>query len=79
MSDLRAELAALVARVARPQLDPAAIVDDTPVLEALDSAAVLELVVLLEERLGITVRAAEVGPEQLGTFGRLVAFVAARC
>jgi acyl carrier protein len=76
---LRGWLAEAVADLARPRLAPAAVVDTTPLLDLLDSAAVLELVVRLEETLGVTFAADEVGPEQLGTFARLLAFVAARC
>ena len=81
MSDLRPDLAALVASVQHPSGDPATLRDDTVLLDgglALDSLAVLEIVLGLEERFGLPVPAEDVTPAHLGTFGRLIAYVERR-
>ena len=54
---------------------------DTPLLGALpelDSMAVLELLMALEERFGITVDGEDVSAEAFETLGTLAAFVAAQ-
>jgi acyl carrier protein len=79
MSDeVRPILAGLVAGLASPPIDPAAVQDTTGLLDdglGLDSVALLELVVLLEERLGVVVSSEDVGAEHFTTFGSLLAFV----
>jgi acyl carrier protein len=78
---LRRALAGLVAPLLSPPVDPGALRDDTPLLDGapgLDSVALLELVVRLEERLAVVVGSEDVGPGHFGTFGSLLAFVARR-
>ena len=79
--DLRGTLAALVAAQANPPCAPSALDDLTPLFAGgleVDSVGVLELVVSLEERFGVTLSAEEVGGESFATFGRLLALVAGR-
>jgi acyl carrier protein len=79
-SDLRGGLAALVAGLSRPPVDPATVSDDTVLLQGgldLDSLSLLELVVGLE-RWGIEVPAADVVPANFGTFGLLLSYARAR-
>jgi acyl carrier protein len=79
-SDLRGGLAALVASLARPPVDPATVSDDTVLLQGgldLDSLSLLELVVGLE-RWGIEVPAADVVPANFRTFALLLAYARTR-
>jgi acyl carrier protein len=72
----RGRLAALVAGLAHPPVDPASISDATVLLRGgldLDSLALLELVVGLEQW-GIEVPAADVTPANFGTFASLLAY-----
>jgi acyl carrier protein len=71
-------LAALVATLAAPPVDPASLQDGTRLLEGglgLDSVALLELVVQLEERLGVIVAGEDIGSVHFETFGSLAALV----
>ena len=58
--------------------DASGLQDGTSLLEQgiIDSTGVLELVAWIEHHFGITVRDAEVVPENLDTIARLCAFVA---
>jgi acyl carrier protein len=79
-ADFRGRLAALVAGLAHPPVDPATISDDTGLLRGgldLDSLSLLEIVVGLEG-FGIEVPAADVTPEHFGTFARLLAYTGSR-
>lgn len=59
---------------------PGAIRDDTKVLGGtlLDSIAMLELTVHLEERYGVTISASEITPDNFGTIGSVARFIAGR-
>jgi acyl carrier protein len=79
-ADLRGRLAALVAGLAHPPVDPATVSDATVLLRGgldLDSLSLLELVVGLEG-LGIEVPATDVTPAHFGTFASLLAYARAR-
>ncbi|MHC5209174.1 MAG: phosphopantetheine-binding protein [Planctomycetota bacterium] len=75
----RTTLAGLVAPLASPAVDPGSLEDGTRLLEGglgLDSVALLELVVLLEQQLGVVVASEDIGNEHFETFGTLMALVA---
>lgn len=77
----RDRLAALVASVCVPAADPAQLDDETKLIAAglaLDSLALLELVVGLEAEFGVAVPESDVTSANFGTFGRLRAYVDAR-
>jgi acyl carrier protein len=79
-ADLRGGLAALVARLARPPVEPATLRDDTVLLQGgldLDSLSLLELVVGLEQW-GIEVPPADVVPAHFGTFALLLSYARSR-
>ena len=68
-ADLRAELVELIeAHIEVPEAD------DAPL--GLSSLALVELAEDLEERFGFLVRASDVTPDNFGSLGSLVAFVA---
>jgi acyl carrier protein len=74
---LRARLAAIVTR-STPLHWPAPPADDAPILAAVDSVAVLELVVQVEEDLGVRLEDEDLASDVLATFGSLVALVSQR-
>ena len=78
---MRAALSALVATLAHPPVEASSLMDETRLFDGgldLDSIAIMELVVALDERFGVRAVAEDVGPANFATFGRLCAFVAAR-
>jgi acyl carrier protein len=78
---IRERLAALVASVCVPPADPGRLTDDTKLIGeglALDSLALLEVVVGLESEFGLAVPGTDVTSANFGTLGRLCAFVGAR-
>lgn len=79
--ELRARLAALVASLAPASSPAESITDDTVLLDGgidLDSLSLLDLVVSIDDELGVQVASADVTPEHFATFGRLVAYVTPR-
>lgn len=81
MNDVAAVLAELLAEITHGRADAARLAAETPLLDGgvgLVSIEVLELVVGIEDRLGVELRGDDVAPKHLETFGRLVALVAAR-
>ena len=81
MTDVAAILAELLAEITHGRVRPSELTGETPLQGGgigLVSVEVLELVVGIEDRLGVELRGDDLAPEHLGTFGRLVALVAAR-
>ena len=77
----RDRLAALVASVCVPPADPADLHDATKLIGeglALDSLALLEIVVGLESEFGVAVPGTDVTSANCGTLRRLLAYVEAR-
>jgi acyl carrier protein len=60
-----------------PGEDPAELTDSTPLITGgiLDSIATLRLVMLIEERYGITLQAYEVDPEHLDTISLIAELI----
>lgn len=79
-SDLRGEVRAFVLENLLLARDPAELTDDASLVElgVVDSTAVLEIVVFLEERFGFKVREAELLPENFGSVAALGAYVERR-
>ena len=71
LATLKTALTELLAEFADVPADPDAALD-------LESLVVVQLVEALEGRFGFTARAAELVPENLGTFAALTAWVARR-
>ena len=73
------QLAELVASVARPRPDPSTLGPDTILLLTgleLDSLSLLELVLGLERQFGVVMPPEDVHGGNLGTIGRLQAYLA---
>jgi len=77
VTDVAATLAELLAQITHGRVDPKSLGAATPL--DLVSVEVLELVVGIEDRLGVELRGDDVAPEHIATFGQLVALVASRC
>lgn len=74
-------LADIIATVTQGRVEAASIAPETVLVDggvALDSLEILELVVVIEERLGVELDTADLTPANLGTFARLTALVDAR-
>lgn len=75
---LRAEVKALLIEGLRLDRQPGEIIDDAPIFGeglGLDSIDALELVVLVEERFGVTIADEEVGQRAFASVNALVDFV----
>jgi len=82
VTDVAAVLADLLAEITHGRARPSELAAETPLQGgglALVSVEILELVVGIEDRLGVELRGDDLAPAQFGTFGRLVALVAERC
>jgi acyl carrier protein len=75
--NVAAILTELLAHITHGRVDPKSLAAATPL--DLVSVEVLELVVGIEDRLGVELRGDDVAPENVATFGQLVALVASRC
>jgi acyl carrier protein len=75
-------LAELIGTVSRDRIRSSELAPETSLVDgaaALDSVQVLELVVAVEERFGVELRAEDFQRGGLATFGQLTELVAARC